>query len=297
MGISPNILASILMNAVATQSSLLLDTLSLSATMAYSTRKLRNSYNGSALRVRRSNDDAELDIGFSGIDLDTITLLNHVGSNNGFVTTWYDQIGSKNAIQTNTLRQPWIVNSGSMILQNNKPSFYYYSNPWDQRLQIDNTGSPFAGTSRFSLNLVTNLYTSGNFDRIISIQYSPDSNDYGYTTSLVGLGQEGNYQQVRTNRNNIKAVHNIPAYNQLFTSTVIYDETTSNIYIDGSSGVSSSFPETPLGSPLDIWIGGCPKEGLPFRGYTSEVILFSSNIGSSDKLKIQENQKAYFNTP
>lgn len=48
------------------------------ATAAYSLRKLRADYAGSAIRVRRSIDDSELDIGFdSNNDLDQTALLNH----------------------------------------------------------------------------------------------------------------------------------------------------------------------------------------------------------------------------
>jgi hypothetical protein len=43
--------------------SLLLDTYS-GAAVAYSLRKLRTAYSGSAIRVRRSSDNAEQDFGF-----------------------------------------------------------------------------------------------------------------------------------------------------------------------------------------------------------------------------------------
>ena len=49
---------------------------------AFSLRKLRTAYEGPAVRVRRSADNAELDIGFSALgDLDTTALLRHAGEN------------------------------------------------------------------------------------------------------------------------------------------------------------------------------------------------------------------------
>lgn len=60
--------------------SLLLDTYP-NASVAYSLRKLRTAYSGSAIRVRRSVDNAEQDIAFSGNDLDTTTMLDFVGYN------------------------------------------------------------------------------------------------------------------------------------------------------------------------------------------------------------------------
>jgi hypothetical protein len=89
---------------------------------AYSLRKLRAAYTGAAIRVRRSSDNTEQDIGFSGSGLDTSALTSFCGSGNGFVTTWYDQSGNaRNATQTTAANQPQIVSSGSVILQNSKP--------------------------------------------------------------------------------------------------------------------------------------------------------------------------------
>ena len=93
------------------------------AAAAYSLRKLRSGYTGSAIRVRRSSDNTEQDIGFTSTgDLDTTALTTFVGANNGFVTTWYDQSGTNNNfIQTGNTNQPLIINTGSLILDKNKP--------------------------------------------------------------------------------------------------------------------------------------------------------------------------------
>ena len=67
------------------QSSLVLDILSTQSSAAYSLRKLRSAYTGSAIRVRRSQDNAEADIGFTSAgELDQTALLNHVGYENVF---------------------------------------------------------------------------------------------------------------------------------------------------------------------------------------------------------------------
>jgi hemin uptake protein HemP len=92
------------------------------AAAAYSLRKLRSAYTGNAIRVRRSNDNSEQDIGFVFFgQLDTVALLSFVGANNGFVVTWYDQSGNnRNATQTTQANQPQIVSSGSLITENGK---------------------------------------------------------------------------------------------------------------------------------------------------------------------------------
>jgi hypothetical protein len=105
--------------------SLLLD-LYPSASAAYSLRKLRTAYTGSAVRVRRSSDNTEQDIGFVADELDTVSLLAFCGVGDGFVTTWYDQSGNaRNVEQTTLVNQPKIVSSGSLILENGKVSISY----------------------------------------------------------------------------------------------------------------------------------------------------------------------------
>ena len=72
------------------------------ADAVYCVYRLYSSYTGSLLRVRRSSDNTEQDIGYdSNGYLDTASLLAFVGANDGFVTTWYDQSGNSNdATQT-----------------------------------------------------------------------------------------------------------------------------------------------------------------------------------------------------
>jgi len=95
------------------------------ATAAYSLRKLKSSAT-KAVRVREDSGNTETDIGFSGGALDETALLNHVGSNNGFVTKWYDQSGNGNDASNSTAsEQPQIVSSGSVIKENGKPALEF----------------------------------------------------------------------------------------------------------------------------------------------------------------------------
>jgi hypothetical protein len=103
-------------------SSLLLD-LYPNATVAYSVRRLSSTYTGNLIRVRRSSDNTEQNIGYDSTNvLDTVALLAFVGAGNGFITTWYDQSGNgNNATQTTALNQPQIVSAGSLLTVNSKP--------------------------------------------------------------------------------------------------------------------------------------------------------------------------------
>lgn len=112
----------------ASSCSLLLDSYT-SAAFAYSVRKIKCGYSGNCLKVRRSSDDTETDIGFT-VDgnLDTATMKTFVGVYNGFISIWYDQSGNgNNAIQSTTGTQPQIINSGVIYRQNGIPSIFMES--------------------------------------------------------------------------------------------------------------------------------------------------------------------------
>jgi hypothetical protein len=91
------------------------------ASLGLSLDKLDKNYTGSAIKVRRSSDNAELDIGFVNNELDTASLLDFVGSGNGFVTIIYDQVGSNNMVKNTASLQGQIVSNGSLILKGSKP--------------------------------------------------------------------------------------------------------------------------------------------------------------------------------
>jgi trimeric autotransporter adhesin len=88
-----------------------LDLISAVIAAAYGLRRLYSLWTGAAIRVQRSSDNAQADIGFTANgDLDTVALLAFVGSGNGFITTWYDQSGNgRHATQTDPARQPRLL--------------------------------------------------------------------------------------------------------------------------------------------------------------------------------------------
>ena len=99
----------------------LLDTYS-GAAVGYSLRRLRTAYSGNCIKVRRASDSTELDIGFSNNVLDTSSLATFCSGTDGFVSIWYDQSGNaKPMFNTSASRQPKIVTSGLILLENGKP--------------------------------------------------------------------------------------------------------------------------------------------------------------------------------
>ncbi|RMF45223.1 MAG: hypothetical protein D6751_07710, partial [Deltaproteobacteria bacterium] len=84
---------------------------------AYSLRRLSSTYEGPALRVRRSRDNAEQDIGFGSAGfIDTVALTAFVGAGDGYVVVWYDQgPNGYHVRQSNPDAQPILVQDGAVV--------------------------------------------------------------------------------------------------------------------------------------------------------------------------------------
>jgi len=116
-----------------------------SATVAYSTRRLRVAYTGPLMRVRNGSNNAEGDLAYDSnneISANSIITITAVGSSgysigqtmafstfysgaSVFLTRWYDQSGNNNnATQTTAGNQRRIVNAGAIetLGLNNKPT-------------------------------------------------------------------------------------------------------------------------------------------------------------------------------
>jgi hypothetical protein len=111
-------------------STLLLDLFGTDILAAYSLRKLSSTYSGDAVRVRRTSDNVEQDIGFDGNgDLDTSSLTTFLGSDDGFLAKWYDQSGnSRDGAQTNANKQIRIATAGTIETKNSLPTTQGASN-------------------------------------------------------------------------------------------------------------------------------------------------------------------------
>jgi len=133
------------------------------AAMAYSLRWLSSGYTGNAIRVRRSNDNAEQDIGFDATgNLDTSALTSFVGVNNGFVTIWYDQSGNgRNATQTTAARQSRIVNGGTVELLGSKPCINTYAANTLRDYQINYSNLQALPISIISVHKIDTLPSNG----------------------------------------------------------------------------------------------------------------------------------------
>jgi hypothetical protein len=216
----------------------LLDTYSGAAAAYSAARRLSSTYTGSLIRVRRSSDNTEQDIGYNGSNvLDETALTTFVGAGNGFVTTWYDQSGNGNNVTQSTASyQPKIVNSGSVITLLSKPTIDFSITTGFQ--QLDFSSGSYTAASAFTVfNRANNISTYGVIYAYAGAAYSfhqPFSNgetyDGFFMTSRLSLGGNmqtaGNYilQQI----NNGSTL--IDYYNSTATNSVSGTFAKSSIY-------------------------------------------------------------------
>ena len=257
-----------------------------SAAAAYSFRMLRAAYTGNCIRVRRSSDNAEQNIGFTSLgNLDESALTTFCSGTNGFVTTWYDQSGNaRNVIQTTAANQPQIVSSGSVLTLNSKPSFLFSSSKME--------GLWTASLSSLSNFLVGSMSsTTQNFGRILTNGANTD--DYALN-NLIPILRNGTAAQLCSYRNVQIAVNNISYDTQLLMSQT-HDGTTLSNYINNGSASTSTFAlsqsitKTALGNTTTGTTGG----NAYFEGRLNEVIMYYSNQ-SSNLSGINSNINTYY---
>lgn len=233
---------------------LLLDTYT-GAAAAYSTDKLRTAYSGSCMRVRRSSDNTEQDIGFSGNEIDTAALKTFVGTggtDDGFIVTYYDQSGSgNNATQTTSANQPWIMNNGVIYRKNGKVAMW-----------LD-------GLNYFLS--VPNIHGSARTD----IYYVQDFSDVSYTF-LEGGGAGGNYSFVAISGSTSTNIYQNYGTPSLYTNNTLFTGTTRDDVYNALNGYKIA---TYQNGNVSVWtrfyINGYNTFNV--TGYVGDFVIWTSD--------------------
>lgn len=228
------------------------------AHVACSLQKLRSDYSGNAIKVRRSSDNAEQNIGFTGSEIDSSSLLTFVGAGDGFVTTAYDQAGSNNFTQTTANRQPKVVASGSLITGSNGLAAIKFDGAGDYLIN-----STIGGHSVFD------FYRVGNTTDTSYIFLANGSSKYSYYTQSGGGSStlHQNYGSPSLYVNNV--LKSVSTVGQVYTAISI-----------GTPSVVNH-----LGANTNNWTGANTKVGAySTGGYTYDGLvqaLIFYNVDSS----------------
>jgi hypothetical protein len=266
-----------------------IQTLYTSAKSVYSLRKLNPIYTGNCIRIRRSNDNAETDIGFVGNNLDTASITTFVGANSAFVTTWYEQSGNgSKAIQTTALNQPRIVNEGTLYTENGKPSIEFLGTT----LLISESALA-TGTTQFTANVVGKR-TGGSFARFISLAVSGTLDTAGTSNAVPIFGSTNT---VNSYRNGIFYSAKSGTVSSLFVASSIYNDSNNIIYLNGSAGNTATFAEQPLDAVkigLGQQAGGTTPATDWLTGAISEVTYFTTALSTTDRQLVESDQGSYY---
>lgn len=101
------------------------------ARLALSLRRLRSTYNGPCVRVRRSSDNEERLFGFVDDVVDAVGIEEFCGNSIGYVVAWYSQDDDlKFAKQGSAAMQPYIYANNAIVLDNGKPSIRFPGNQY-----------------------------------------------------------------------------------------------------------------------------------------------------------------------
>lgn len=247
------------------------------AARAYSTRRVRTAYAGPCMRVRRSSDNAEQDIGFTAAgDLDTVALLAFTGAASGFVTTWYDQsLNARHATQTTAGLQPRIVNAGTVHTLN-------------ERATVDQV------TTNGRLNIPA---FSGMTSAIVSAVYAQAAAQNGFAPWQLNqidhlpwtnaLAYAGPFSATRPQFATWAA-----AANEVIVASAVQTGTAMAVYRNGTqNGATQAAVFALPSSQGNRTIFG----GLTGTGFVSELIIMSAwDGGPINRQTLERSQAAYF---
>ena len=277
-----------------------------SAYHAFSLRKLKSTYTGKCLRVRRttttpSATTTTVDLSFdvyntislnspityvSGTTTTAKTLgqfaastghtnVDGVNTNQSiFVVTWFDQSGNnKNPTQSTAGFQPRLVNSGVLETTNGKVSVRFVQAN-SNRLTLVDTSVSFNNMSAYVVGnglALTNcafFYGLGSTTRF----YMPNGNNISYVTTPTFTGY--------TNAIGVNRLY------ELIAGTSTTSAYSNGVLLSPASVTSSTAINT------DIRIGTNPTTTAVYTdGYISEIILF---IGATNRTGIETNINSFY---
>jgi len=244
----------------------LLDTYT-GAAAGYSLRRIKSTATN-AIRVRRSSDNTEQDIGFVDGELDTVSLLAFAGTGDAFVKVWYCQSGNSNdATQTDTASQPKIVSSGAVIVENGKPAVEF-----DGTNDTLLTGVDFLLRGTFSVAKATGTGSVFGSDGGAEFFRSLNSTQYHFR-----------------NNDSIKFPTDTTVQSLLYAA----NDTTSELAVNGATAITSATLQTDGFD--DFRIGNKTATSTEFlNGNLQEVVIYETNK-SSVRTGIETNINTFYN--
>jgi hypothetical protein len=254
------------------------------AFVAYGLRRLSRFWTGAAIRVMRTSDDAELDIGFIGEDLDVVTLLAFVGLANGEIVIWYDQSGNGRHAVSTAGRRPRIVNAGVLDIANGKPA-----------VRFNGSNTFFSGVS-LPLSQLTLISVLNDVTQAPTIRYSigtgsgsPGRGIFSSFTGFVPPTPNASLGYIPDAGAPVVQTGFLPTIGQSYVVSLTTTATESSIWANGgNNGTGGKITLNQL------FIGQRGDNLWYYDGYNSETIVFPSALSTTDRQTLERNQGLYY---
>jgi hypothetical protein len=280
-----------------------LDIMSPTKSLGYSTfRKLRTSYTGNCMTIRRSSDNVTLDVGFGGGGyIVTSAITNFLtGSTTGFCTTLYNQgtLGSAgDFIQSTQVYQPLVdissfsypvidVSNGSsyrnlnLRTQSNVTSNYTNIGKLNLFLKLKAKPTQTATSGIIPLNIGTNGNYTGTNTAIIFAGF----NTYGTVNITNPLNNWTNWT-LWSNRVRMDS----DTYNLRYGSLSI-----NNFDVQKNISGSQTFKTTTNTQTLNSLLLNFSNTVYSFQGWISELLIDDTDLTHNQFYKIKKNISTTF---
>ncbi|MGH2412114.1 MAG: arabinofuranosidase catalytic domain-containing protein [Microcystaceae cyanobacterium] len=283
-----------------------LDTFGTNCTAAWSTRKLDSGITNS-MRIRRTSDNAETDIGFTGdFDLDTSAIATHCSGTTCTVTTLYDQSGnSRNITNTTSADQPTIYQSGAteVTASGLSKAALLFDNASDFLFRNDRSGVG-AGNAPITFAVVVDSTGTGN-DGIITLGEDDTLPALGANftlnlaaSDLVSFHRRNSISRDYTSGNNrscISIVVTHPSGGDV--SSVEYWENGIDQTESGTGGQTGTWALPSTSNRTWIGVGHTlSSTNVWYQGHIAEVIIYNADVGNTTAANIGDDQEDYFVT-
>lgn len=270
---------------------LLLDLFGTNILAAYSLRKLSSTYTGDAVRVRRTSDNAEQDIGFDGSNnLDTSALTTFLGSDDGFLAKWYDQSGnSRDGAQTNANKQIRIATGGTIETKNSLPTTQGAANDHLTVSGVPTTSQPITTFDVYAHFHPSNAGTTGTWvSKVDSTNFI--RNDY---KRFARMGILSAFGGTSINAQGATAHGDT----DLHVVTRMMNGASSIVRVDQvAEGRSGGGDWVRTGAQMGSVTTIGANSTSAYNGQLSELLIFAADK-TSEISNIEDNLKTYYSTP
>lgn len=267
--------------------------------VAYSVRKLDCKYSGPCMKVRIGNNGAEANVAFYGTVVSPNSIVTVTKTGSGFtsgntytfstfyagakvyVITWYDQSGNGNNA-TNTSNPPLIVNSGTLITENNYPSIEFSGAHTTINLILTSAINLTSGSLFGVYNATSSATTCGIAQYLTS--YSYNVNTYNNTGKL-GATQYGTTDAA-------SAI----SYNTTLDITC-WSKLNTNPTIEINTRLASSTAYNPANVNIPIAVSQIYGNALAATTLHISELIVTDYATSNQRAAVFTNQRSFFNTP